>query len=326
MFMKLALVPLERWEKLNDLLKTQFSLSPDNTARIYKGMAHAVFEVVQGTAQFLSHKRNIAALKGQTPYFESLLPYFFKEVYGVQTLSHLALTNPEEWVNSLKKDTIFVAFAEDHPVTGELYDYDRLDELLNEKKIHSFRVSHFRHFYEKRPERPYSVRICYLNSDLALAVCGERFRTPSLMAPQMSWQPQEVSFQIQKIQASPQDAPTVLEFEKSFSTVAKPWFEKPMPRLYDRALLKFPDVNAEAILQRLFDSLQVDPSRYYETLDTTNLCRWHNFKTFSSWWEPKPSTEDLASLLVIDSGWLVTKDFAKTLKSTYEEIKAEQSW
>src|SRR5437868_6339989 len=160
--MKLALVPLEEWEKLNDQLKIQFSLPAENSVKIYKGMAHAVFETAQGTAQFLSHKRSLGVVKGQTPYFDSLLPYFYKEVFGVQAISHLALTDPEVWVNSLKKDTIFVLLAEDHPVTGELYNYDRLDELLNEKKIFSFRISHFRHFYEKVPLRPFFVPLSCL--------------------------------------------------------------------------------------------------------------------------------------------------------------------
>ncbi|HEY8270180.1 MAG TPA: hypothetical protein VIG33_04780, partial [Pseudobdellovibrionaceae bacterium] len=144
--MKLALIPLEEWERLNDQLKIDFSLPAGNSARIYKGMAHAVFETAQGTAQFFSHKRSLGVVKGQTSYFDSLLPYFYKEVFSVQAMSHLAVVDPEVWVNSLKKDTSFVLFSEDHPVTGELYDYDHLDELLNEKKIFAFRISHFRHF------------------------------------------------------------------------------------------------------------------------------------------------------------------------------------
>jgi len=238
----------------------------------------------------------------------------------------LQLTDPETWVNSLKKDTVFALLCEDHPVTGELYQYDRLDELLNEKKIYSFRISHFHHFYEKKPLRPYSVRICYFDNDLALAFCGERFKSPPLLAPQMNWLPSKCIEQISKIHVSPEDKVQVEAFEKSFADIATPWFTQPTPRLYDRVLLKFSEVSGELLIQRLYDRLQVDESQYYQTMDTTNLCRWNHYKTFNTWWEPKPSSEDLASLLVIDSGWLVTKDFAKILKSTYEEIQVEQNW
>ncbi|HEY8271006.1 MAG TPA: hypothetical protein VIG33_08960, partial [Pseudobdellovibrionaceae bacterium] len=157
-------------------------------------------------------------------------------------------------------------------------------------------------------------------------ICGERYKTPPLIAPQMSWNFSQSRELINKIYVSPQDQKLVESFEQSFSEIAKPWFSQPTPRLFDRVLLKFPEVSGEALLQRLYDQLLVDPSKYYETMDTTNFCRWHHFKTFSAWWEPKPAVEDLESLLVIDSGWLVTKDFAKILKTTYEEIKAEQSW
>ncbi|MGZ6394921.1 MAG: hypothetical protein ACXWQA_12010, partial [Pseudobdellovibrionaceae bacterium] len=314
--MKLALLPLEEWERLNDQLKSYFSLPVGNSARIYKGMAHAVFETAQGTAQFFSHKRSLGVVKGQTPYFDSLLPYFYKEVFSVQVISHLALTDPEAWVNSLKKETCFVLLSEDHPVTGELYDYDRLDELLNEKKIYSFRISHFRHFYEKSLLRPYSVRLCYFDNDYAIAFCGERYKTPPLIAPHMNWNSSQGMEAISKVYVSPQDRNLIENFERSFSGIAEPWFSQPTRRLFDRVLLKFPKVHGEALLQRLYDHLLVDPSKYFETMDTTNLCRWRHWKTFSGWWEPKPNNEDLESLLIVDSGWLVTKDFAKILKAT----------
>ncbi|MBC7370200.1 MAG: hypothetical protein H7326_01460 [Bdellovibrionaceae bacterium] len=325
--MKLALVPLEQWEHLNDQLKIQFALPADQSVKIYKGMAHAVFEIAQGTAQFLSHRRSLGVVKGQTPYFDSLLPYFYKEAYGVQAVNYQDLKDPEAWVAGLKKETNFVLLAEDHPVTGELYDYDRIDELLNEKKIFSFRVSHFRHLYEKDLVRPYSVRICYWNNDYAIAVCGERYKSPPLMASQMNWHPVQALEQISKILPCHQDKKQVQAFEDSFASMAEPWFaSKSTSRLYDRILLKFKDVSGELMLQRLFDKLNVDPAQYFETIDTTNLCRWNHFKTFNGWWEPKPTADDLSALVIIDAGWLVTKDFAKILKSTYEEIQADQNW
>ncbi len=325
-FMKLALVPLEQWETLNDRLKAHFTVPDDNSVRVYKGMAHAVFEVAQGTAQFLSHKRSLGIVKGQTPYFETLLPYFYKEAYAVQAINHRDLADPEAWVHSLKKETSFVLFSEDHPVTAEVYDFDRLDQILNEKKIFSFRISHFRHLYEKENVRPYSVRICYLESDYAIAICGERFRSPSLIAPYMNWNPSKCLEEIAKIHVSPQNQIQVEAMEQAFSPIAMPWFVDSTPRLYDRVLLKFANVSGELMLHRLLERLQVDESQFYKTIDTTNLCRWNHYKTFTGWWEPKPATNDLASLVVIDSGWLITKDFAKVLKSTYEEIQADQSW
>lgn len=324
--MKLALVSLENWEALNDEVKAKLSVADENFVRVYKGAAHAVFEIAQGTAQFLSHKRSMAIIKGQTPYFEMLLPYFYKEAYTVQALNYQNLADPESWVNSLKKETSFVLFCEDHPVTAELYDFDRLDQILNDRKIFSFRISHFRHLYEKETVRPYSVRICYFNNDYAIAVCGERFKSPALIAPYMNWDISKYLEELTKIHVSSLDRVQVEAMEQAFLPMASPWFTSPTNRLYDRVLLKFKDVSGELMLQRLFEKLQVEESQFYKTIDTTNLCRWNHYKTFTGWWDPLPATTDLASLVVIDSGWLITKDFAKALKTTYEEIQAEQSW
>lgn len=328
-------------------------MPPDSALRTFRGLAHATYEIVQGTAQFLSHKRSLGVVKGQTPYFDPLLAGFYKDAFGIQTLAleelkksaSVSSTSTAEsglkaWVDGLKKDTSFVLFAEDHPVTGELFDWEPLDQMLNEKKIFSFRISHFQHFYNKfigvagvnsinttTPLRPYSVQLCFLNPDLAVAKCGERFKVPPLLAPSMDWDVEKTVLQVEKIQVSTQEQKQVQKFEESFSDIAEPWFELgTSTRLFDRVVLNFKDISGEALLHALQDRLQMDPSQYFETIDTTNLCRWHHYKTFSTWWEPKPSEADLQGLLVIDSGWLVTKDFAKILRQVCEEIRAQQSW
>lgn len=354
--MKLALVPLEQWEQLNLQLKEHFALPDSSSVRVYKGLAHAAFEVVQGTAQFLSHKRNLGVVKGQTPYFEPLLSSFYKDAYGIQSISHTELFSDETalqtWVDALKKDTSFVLFAEDHPVTGELYPVERLDEMLNEKKIFSIRISHFKHFYDKTSLRPFSVKLCALTLDLAIAICGERFKVPPTLAPHMNWNVDAEMTAVQKLDVPAEDRTLVESFEASVSDFATPFFSPadansvaPVGsnvvsptgsnvvapagannRLYDRVVLKFNDISGEALLNALHTRLQLDPSLRYQTMDTTNLCRWNHYRTFSSWWEPKPSEESLEGLVIIDNGWLVTKDFHKILKQICEEIRAQQSW
>jgi hypothetical protein len=327
--MKLAIAPLEQWEDLNQKLRESLTVSPDNSLRIYRGLAHAAYEIVQGAAQFLSHKRSIGIVKGQTPYFDPLLAAFYKEAFAMQVTSHQSLREPEAakaWVEALPKDTSFVMFAEDHPVTGELYPWEELDRLLNEKRIFSFRISHFQHFYRAGTAKPYSVQLCYLSQELAVAKCGERFKVPPLLAPFMNWDVESTLQQIQKLNISREEPEQVREFESQVADLATPWFQSTTARLYDRVVLNFKDVSGEALLHSLQQSLQMDPSQFYQTIDTTNLCRWNHYRTFSSWWEPKPTEQDLQGLLVIDSGWLVTKDFARILRQVCEEIKAQQSW
>ena len=91
--MLIDVVRPESWDELNDSLKIQLGLAAPLRARAYKGIAQAVFEITQGTAQFMAHKKAIGAIKGQTNVFESLLPYYYKETYDVTLTSHLDLKN-----------------------------------------------------------------------------------------------------------------------------------------------------------------------------------------------------------------------------------------
>lgn len=326
--MLIDVVRPENWEELNDQVKTFLSLAPRVRARSYPGLAHAVFEISQGTAQFMSHKRSIGVILGQTPVFENLLPYYYKETYEVAALSHTRLENVKEWVEGLKKDTNFVLFSEDHPVTGELYPFaDELDKLLNEKRIYSFRVSHARHFHDSVEIRPYTVRICSFSANTTVAVLGERFRSPSMVAQNMNWDAALFLKELAEAQSPQLPTPAVIEqFEKDVSGIASPFFKSGSARLMDRAVCVFSDVSAEAVAEVLFKKLGLSSEQGWRKLSSTNMCHWSVVKMFRHWWEPTPALDQLRGLLVVGPELLQTKDFAKLLISSYEEVKALQSW
>ncbi|HWU44606.1 MAG TPA: hypothetical protein VN132_14240 [Bdellovibrio sp.] len=318
----------EAWEEVNDTVKNWLGLEAKTRARVYRGLAHAVYEISQGTAHFMAHKKAIGVIQGQTPVFENLLPYYYKETYEVFAQSHLQMSDVKQWVESLKKDTCFVLFAEDHPVTGELYPFvDELDQLLNEKRIFSFRVSHARHFSERRENRPYTVRICSFNSEFAVALTGERFRSPAMMVENMPWSKDFVMADLQKsLQRKNTNPVLVDQFEKEISSVAELYFQPGAFRLFDRAVCVFKDVSAEALAENVFNKLGISHNEGWRKMSSTNMCHWSGIKMFRHWWQPEPSQEMLRGLLVIGLEFLNTKDFAKTLLSSYEEIKQQQSW
>ncbi|WP_246845114.1 hypothetical protein [Bdellovibrio sp. NC01] len=309
-------------------MKNYLGIEPKNKVRVYRGIAQGVYEITQGTAHFLAHKRAIGVIKGQTPVFEHLLPYYYKETYEVAVRSHSQITDVKEWVESLKKETCFVMFAEDHPVTGEVYPFvEELDRLLNEKRIHSVRVSHARHFSEKVEVRPYTVRLCSYSADLAVAVTGERFRSPTMMVESMAWDKAAILRDLENsIKSKSVDRDLVEAFETEISSAAQLVFKKDAVRIYDRAACYFQDASAEAVAELLFKKLGISTEQGWEKMSSTNMCYWSGIKMFKHWWEPEPSHEMLRGLLIISVDLLKTKDFAKTLISSYEEIKQQQSW
>lgn len=318
----------ESWEELNDKLKVQLGLDARLRARSFYGLSQAVFEISQGAAQFMSHKKAIGVVMGQTAVFESLLPYYYKETYEVQTLVHSELTNVQEWVDGLKKDTNFVLYSEDHPVTGELYPFaDELDQALNQKRISSFRVSHNQHFYQNIEVRPYTVRLCSYKPTAAIAVLGERFRAPTLMVQNMNWNSSQFLQDVTDAYKGRQVNQLLVEkFETELASVAQPFLKPGVSRIFDRAVCVFPDVSAEALAQLVFKKLGVSAAEGWGLMATTNMCHWSAVKMFRHWWTPQPTQEQLRGLLIIGAELLNTKDFAKLMISSYEEIKAQQSW
>jgi hypothetical protein len=331
--MKLDLPQPEIWERLNDAIKKSLFFSEDEQIRVFSDLSSAVFEIAQGTAQFLSHKKAMASVKGQTPAFEFLLPYFYKEAYEVQQISHLAFQEPEklkDWVTALKRETCFVIYAEDNPITGEIFPFaDELDRLLNERKIYSFRISHAQHFFQALEIKPYTTRICAFAPDLAIAICGDRFRSPALVAPRQQWDAQHTLRQLETCRAqAQQDRDLILTFEKEISAVASatPWFKTQTSRIWDRSAIVFSEVSAEPLLRTIFAKIGLTDEQGWQKMDTTNLCRQGSVRLYQSWWEPLPSDDALSSLVLFSVGLLRTKDFAKLVLSSYEEIKSQQSW
>ncbi len=319
----------EMWGELNDKVKDLLRLPEAVRCQCYQGLGHAVFEITQSTAQFMSHKKSVAFIKGQTPVFDDLLAYYYKETYQVNVISHLQMQSVSEWVENLNKDTNFVVFSEDHPVTGEFYSFtEELDELLNKKRIWSIRISHFSHLTKTSTElRPYSVRLCSYTPDVAVALIGQRYRSPSLVAHNMHWHTEEFIRSMQNASLGHrEDQPSVQKFESEIGARAKVYFQNSSLRLFDRSVVYFQDVNAEAVAQRLFQKLNLTPEEGWQLVSTTNMCHWTGMKMFKHWWEPTPQAEMLRGLLVIGTQALAIKDFAKLLISSYEEILKQQSW
>lgn len=321
--MKLDLFPLETWETLNSTIKNQWSVASDVSVRVYSDLPAAVYEVAQGTAQFLSHKRSLAFIKGQTFAIQPLLPYFYKEAYQIQILSHQGLADMKTWVENLKKDTLFVLFCEDHPVTGEKYPWQEMDALLNEKRIFSVRISHNSHFVEEQEILPYSIRICSYSQKMAVAFCGNKFKSPPLIAPAGYWGSDELKKEVLSLERKKQDdKKLVTQFETNLPEGFHRFINHEQ-RVYDRAVIYSKDVNGEAVQQYISTALNLPMNApgAEALIETTSLCRWGGTKGFDDWWEPVPDKNTLRGLLVIDVKLLKNPELTAELKKALDQCR-----
>lgn len=287
----------ERWYLLNEEVHRLWGLPSEVSVRTYRGLHHAAFEIAQGTASFLSHKRALGWMKGQTFAYASVLPYLYKEAFQIQPLSQ---KNPNieiaAWVEALKKDTSFVMMNEDHPVTGELFDNDQLDHLLNEKKIFSIRVSHHKHWQQKLTSvRPHTVLICQASEDLAFAVVGSKFKSPVQMAPFFSHDLSRVISCLNlRLNSSDEASADIAKFEASLPTGFEV-FPRGQSALADRSLIFHPEINAEALCHELASLCSLRTG-----MDVIPLNGCAQGFTDWDWWEGRPQGAVLRGLMVVN--------------------------
>ena len=295
------ITPFEAWESLNAQAAPLLKAPADCVVRCYQGVALATFELAMATAQFYSHKRSVALCPGMTPHFQSLLPYLYKEGYDVQMAPETL--DAKAWVESLKKDTCFVLMAEDHVVTGELFDFAELEKLLNEKKIFCFKVSHQNHFFRKTDAvLPYSARICGFDPATAVAFIGNKLKAPTLISGAMNWEPENFLNRLESaVQKAVENREKIEAFEQSLPAGFKSLLAKGANRTWDRALIYSEEVAGESLQQYLAGAigLQIGKPGFETKLETTHLCRWGGTKNYDEWWKPRPTESILRGLLLL---------------------------
>jgi hypothetical protein len=321
-----ALIPISSrqiWDQVNQVVKEKWFPQHEGGVRCYSSQLQALAELALGTGQFLSHKKNVVVVGGSNPSFEMLTPSFLRE--GLQVLNLLnqelprTLPDAKTWVEGLPKDTAYVLFSEDHVVTAEVFFWEFLDEALNEKRIHSLRMSHHRHREDCRilKVRPFSVRICLLDLNHVVALTGSRFRTPPGLVAGMNWELNFVSqidhlLNRQDFMLGPE---LVKEFEVQMGEFA---FLTTTSRVYDRAVLCFREINSDRMIDHFRGRLDL--------IAGTNLCSWASFRMMSGWWKPSPSPEELRGLLLIPALALNDKCLINDIKQLYDKFVREQSW
>jgi hypothetical protein len=191
---------------------------------------------------------------------------------------------------------VCVAYFEDHPVTGEIFEWKKIDDLLNERKIFGIRLSH-RSSSEQQFLQSYSVRIQPLNQNFAIAALGAKYRSPQVMSAHLPWTGVEI-----EIENPLQNKAIVQDFEKSLPPGYRPLLTTES-RSWDRSVIFHEEVSGEFLLQKVAAELKINlaPPGLETRLETLNLCRWKNPRLLQDWWDQLPSEEQLQRTLLISA-------------------------
>lgn len=316
--MRIDLVASEDWDHANEAVASVWPLNDGESARVHAGLGAAAFECVLSLAQVYSHRRSVAVVKGNSPAFDHVVPWLLRETYQMQSTTWSQLTTAEArsaWVASLKPETAFALVVEDHPFTGALSPADELDALLNDRKTFVIRVSHSSFVGLRNSLRPMSWRLCSIDDGLAVSIAGQRIRITPAFSHRQPWDAEDVAQRLRARLATPQSQTAIEALEAAFA--ASRLLSEGTPRLFDRAVLAFPDVSGEALRSRL---------AAVGSIETANLCRWDSTRLFRGWWENAPSEDLLRGLVAVPSILCERKDFATELRAAYEGLRNLSTW
>jgi hypothetical protein len=321
--MMLPLQAPEIWDEINQKFQLHLGFSKENPVKLYPNLYVAVDEITTQIASFLAHKKSFTWIKGFSPVFDGTLASFLRDglqVQGVDWKVFEQVTgDPVAWVDALPKDTLFVLGFEDHIVTGQKLDLQKVEEALNAKKIYFIRVSHFEIVKNQSEIKPFTIWIGPTgHNNRALVVSGSRFRAPEKIMGVNPWSRHEDIITKQLLL----DQNRVENFESYW--VDEKWFQSNSARRFDRALLSFKDLSAEALRFKLIKKFKIPDIE--NLIQTPNTCHFQSIKVLKSWWTPAPDPETIRGLIAISTSILQNNEFADEFKRSVESLRQQSLW
>ncbi|MFN8845587.1 MAG: hypothetical protein ACK5V3_18475 [Bdellovibrionales bacterium] len=321
--MLLPLQAPEIWDEINQKLQTHLGFAKENPVKLYPNLYVAVDEVTTQIASFLAHKKAFTWIKGFSPIFDGTLSGFLRDGLQVQSVDwkvfEQVTSDPTAWVEALPKDTLFVLGFEEHAITGQKLDLQKIEEALNLKKIYFIRVSHFEIIKSDNEIKPFTIWIGPTGiNHRAVVVAGSRFRAPERIVGSHPWGRDEV-IAVNYLAA---DQTLVESFESQWN--AEKWFQTDVQRRFDRAVLSFKDISAEALRFDLTQKIQM--SGIESLIQSPNTCFLQSIKLLKSWWTPTPQPEAIRGLILISTSVLQYEEFQHEFKKSVESLRQKSLW
>lgn len=295
---------IDQWEEKNNEIHAALNLPETISVKNHSGIIASLREVLLGVSQMFPHKMTIAFQSKTAHYIDDAMKSFSRQGYKT-----IALDGAEP-----PKDTLAVVLANDHPVTGELYNHTITTHGFSEKKIFVIRLSHNEHFYRElnKSLSPYEIAIYNIDDKNAISISGERAKFSAYFSPYLSWNEKtRLPFNSKKEKET-----EIKDFENHLPNHAHLFFSKDAPRLYDRSIIYWNDIDGFALINEMEKNL--------ENLDTLSICRWGNSLVFRPYIRPDISDEAFRGSIII-SGDIVSKDLREKLNLAVEKILKTQN-
>lgn len=316
--MKSYFIHSENWQSQNDQLHAALSLHhglhPSASVRVFPHYEQAVFELAQGTCFFYAHKRSLSMQLGASPLLSHFQKIFLREGLQVQSLDPQNLHGEalEKWSQEVKKDTNFCLFQADHSFLDQQYATDEFEKKCEEKKIFCLILHHqsLKQKMSMQPEflksiRPFSVHVFHADShpeqDLCVALCGERFKTPTLIIDQLESIPFHRQMKalidiVPKISAVGAENGQVKEKVQAYEQIYPHPFQAEGPRQFRQIML-----GTKKSSDFIYQELVKIKDQWQTMMFSPNLCFQGFIGAQFQWWKPQLDLQLLNHLLIVDA-------------------------
>ncbi|OQW46312.1 MAG: hypothetical protein A4S09_16495 [Proteobacteria bacterium SG_bin7] len=292
---------VDQWDERNNQIHTSLKLPETTSVKVHPGITGSLREVLLGITQMFPHKMTIVFQAKTAHYIEEAMKSFSRQGYKTVALDG---TEPP-------KDTLAVVLANDHPVTGEVYNHTLTTHGFSEKKIFVIRLSHNEHFYRdlNKTVNPFEVAIYNINEKNAVSISGERAKFAAYFSPYLSWNETiSLPFNTKKEKKN-----EIKDFESQLPWGANLFFPKEVHRLYDRSIIYWNDIDGFAI------ATEMGKDRIGREFEVLSTCRWQNSLVFRPYIRPDISDEAFRGSVII-SGDIISQDLKMKLDIAVQKI------
>lgn len=291
------------------------------------GTLSGLSEITAGLVRQFPHKKRIVYLKNVDPSIETAVVHLSREGCQLIGLDLMEMSDSQRISQAIDGTCLFFLGSEDDPLLGREFDLNLVLKEVEQKRSMSIVVSHAK--YRKSPlPQSFPRHMVYLYSlapDLALLLTSNRMRWPIQLADRVPVR-EDWEAEAQKILKPRSSQISLIEqFESSPPGGAYAVFPRGTPRVGDRAVIFWPDVDGWTLMSRLAVAWQKDlaPPGQCEWIETTSLHRWGGVRTMD-WLRAFGFTDAMIRGTLILSAEILGQKLEDDLKRVHAAIAAIQ--
>ena len=287
----------QSWYECNQKLIKKLGLEQSNfSLHISPGFYHALLEKIRSLAGQYMAKKKVYYIKEYSFFLKETLKSLAVDGFELLEVS-LDDFNKESFISGLDSSVLAIIAPQDLPLVGFTFNRQDVFKKIHEQKVFTLQTSHICHYYNPYPKElsPYQIQINELGLNHAIVLSGRRAQSDSDFSASLYWDWKSTELALEKASKKLENKERVLSFEgnssmKNMINVCK------YKRIYDRALLCWEDLDANALRQWLIG--QKPELKVFIT--TTSLSLWGGV-TAMNWLEQfEFSKKQIRGLLVLD--------------------------